>query len=770
MSELFLTVLRLSLHGGLIALAVVLLRLVLKKAPKALAVALWGLVALRLILPFTVEFKHSVVPEVIGDGQALVRWSEQPVGVYETFYEGQPEYREAQKAGLLPQQDGEGRQYVVVGEDRISPPKTVKADLLPVLFWLWLAGAAGMLVYMAFSYGRLHSLTADAVMTQKNVYRSEKISAPFLLGVCKPRICLPVDMQEPELTYVLAHERAHIARKDHWWKAIGFWILCIHWFNPVLWAAYLLFCRDIEFACDAYVAGQLSREQLADYSQALLNCSLHQKRSLPCPLSFAETGIRERVKKILGYRKAGKLICIAAVLGACACAVFLMTGSRQEPPQVADPTPASTAPAEPLETTAPTAPEETPKWLAEPAHPDGCTFFASDRALNWDKNPLSWEVWKDGASQVYTLVHDRHHLYPAWNGTSLSVADSAGNILETAVTSPRLEYTELLACDGRFAWLRERLYDGTQREQLVCLDLKTGQWTILREAESFPDIYAAENVLLYYLIREGDTARVCRMYLPEGTETEFESIPNASAYSVMQLPGRLWDAPVCNFYEPPAETEPQKDPSAELPDPARPWLTEPKHPDYLAYRWNDSRFDPRIDPVSWRGAGETVTYALLHNGAPEDPGTSVSVRGSDGSVYDRVYESKFLEGGKLLCCDGRYAWFCEEWDGGESYRQISRVDLTTGQRDVMTEAERIWDVWVMEGMVLYYLTFDGETVGVCYMYLPEGKEVQRYTMYLPERLETETGTVPVVPEMLVLIPPATRNGNPTWELTPGEHS
>lgn len=764
MPELLLTVLRLSLHGALIALAVLLLRLILKKAPKALIVALWGLAALRLILPFTVEFKHSAVPEAIGDAAVFAQWSEQPVGEYETFYEGQPEYREAQKAGRLPRTDGEGKQYVIVGEDRVSAPRTVKEALLPLFFWLWLAGAAGMLLYMAFSYGRLHSLTADAVRERENVYRSEKIASPFLLGVVRPRICLPVGLQEPEYIYVVAHEKAHIARGDHWWKAIGFWILCIHWFNPVLWAAYLLFCRDIEYACDAHVASRLPKEQLADYSQALLNCSLHQKRPLPCPLSFAETGIRERVKKILGYRKAGKLVCAAAILGACACAVFFMTGSPQEMQQAAELY-------QPPETTLPVAEENQPVWMAAPAYPDEKRFFAQDRELDLGKNSLSWEIRKAGETKVYTLVHDRHSLYPAWKGSSLSVTDTEGNQVDIAVMTIRLENADLLACDGRYAYLREYLYDGGQKEQLVRLDLKTKRWEVLREAESFPDIRAVENVLLYYLVRKGDTVRVCRMYLPEGTETEFEMFTASSDFMRLELPRKLSEAPVCNsdqvFLETEPVTEPTAEPTAEpsISNPDRPWLVERKHPDYTTYRWNNEIFDGSVDPVSWQGVGERVTYTLIHDGAPGNPGQSLSVRGSDGTVYENVFRSTALSGGRLLCCDGRYAWFCQGWDGGESYRRISRVDLKTGEETAMAEAEKIWDVWVMEGMVLYYLTFDGECTRVCYMYLPEGEEVERYTMYLPERLETEDGTVPVVPEMLVLTPPATRNGNPSWELT-----
>ena len=181
------------------------------------------------------------------------------------------------------------------------------------------------------------------------------------------------------------------------------------------------------------------------------------------------------------------------------------------------------------------------------------------------------------------------------------------------------------------------------------------------------------------------------------------------------------------------------------------------------YKYNRA-FDTGMDPVSWQFS-EEISYTLVHEGAPENPGNSISVQASNGAIYEKVFVSDALIGGKLLCCDGRYAWLCEDWDGNISYRRISRVDLKTGEREVITETEKIWDIYVMEGMVIYYMTFNGEEVRVCNMYLPEAEERGRYAMFLPERLDTENGSVPVIPEMVELTPPEKRNGNPTWELT-----
>ena len=743
------TALRLSLHGGLIALAVILLRLVLKKAPRALLVALWGLVALRLLLPFTVEFSLSAVPEVIGSRQVLEEWSEHTVGKTDVIYEGEPEYLQARKAGLQPRQDGAGKRYVLVGETPETPPRTVEKDLIPVLFGIWLAGMGLMLVYMALSYSRLHRLTLGAFRERGNVYRSERITSPFLLGVVRPRICLPVGLEEPELTYVLAHEQAHIARKDHWWKALGFWILCIHWFNPLLWIAYLLLCRDIEFACDACVAKSLSKEQLADYSQALLNCSLHEKRGLPCPLSFAETGVRERVKKILDYRKPGVWICLAVGVAACLCAVFLMTCSRQEAPAATQP---------PAEQTLPTvSTQEAPAWLLESKYPDANTFFKTDRAVCVKEDSCSWLGKADGGFVTYTLIHDPHSLNPNWYGGTLSVRGSDGSEYPMVAVSTRLENARLLGCDGRYAYLCEP-WSGTFGERIVCLDLKTQLWETVAEGTLLREPVIPEDGLMYYLDCAGNSARVCRVYLPEKRVEVLTEIEDTVAGSLRLYPPEtllgspriLWEGE-----EPVTPSELQTSAG----DPERPWLTEPLYPArYVDYYQYNRVFDITMDPVSWQPAG-TVAYTLIHEGS------TLSVKGSDGTVYEKVFQSEALIGGRLLCCDGRYAWFCEGWDGNISYRRISRVDLKTGQRQVITEQEKLWDVQVMEGIVLYYLAYDGERVTVCSIYLPEAEEWVRYTMYLPERLETEEGSLPVIPEMVELTPPETRNGNPTWELT-----
>ena len=509
MSELLMTVLRLSLHASIVAAAVILLRLVLKKAPKAMIVALWGLVALRLILPFTVEFEHSAVPEAIGTGQILEEWSDRTVGQTRTVYAGHTDYMDARKSGAEPQRDSEGRYYVVVDEDGVSLPKTVKTDVLPLLVGIWLAGVAGMLIYMAYSYGRLHKLTARAVRERENIYRSEAIGSPFLLGVLRPRICLPVGLGEPELGYVLAHEKAHIARGDHWWKAIGFWVLCVQWFNPVLWLGYWLFCKDIELACDEAVARKLTREQLADYSQALLNCSLHQKRSLPCPLAFGEMGVKERVKKILTYRKAGVAICVAAVLAACACVVFLMTGAQAES-ELTQAAPTVQPPSGPVE-------KETPVWMVSPSYPSYNEFFAKNRRYLTEKNPCSWRVVKNGQVITYELVIAGS----SWQGKSLNVVGSNGEVYEAVFTSDRLAGAKLLSCDGRYTYFSERWSEGVPKTRIVRLDLKTEELTVIAEADGIGQIHVRENAVMYYMSEKGSQWSVCMLYLPEGLELEF---------------------------------------------------------------------------------------------------------------------------------------------------------------------------------------------------------------------------------------------------------
>lgn len=163
---------------------------------------------------------------------------------------------------------------------------------IPVLTVIWLLGVAALFLYSAVSYRRLRRRVCEAVILRDNIYQSENVCSPFVLGIIQPKIYLPYSVDSGALAYVIAHEQAHIRRGDHWWKPLGFLLLTVHWFNPLLWLGYILLCRDIELACDEKVIREMGSEQRADYTQALVSCSVSRRSIAACPLAFGEVGYK----------------------------------------------------------------------------------------------------------------------------------------------------------------------------------------------------------------------------------------------------------------------------------------------------------------------------------------------------------------------------------------------------------------------------------------------------------------------------------------------
>ena len=322
MADLFANILTMSLSALWLVPLVIALRLILKRSPKWVHVLLWAMVAFRLVCPLSLESSLSLLP----DTRAVVEeWADDYVGDTHFIHDISPDYQTAVDAGREPVYAGEDGYYVVTGSDKQSAPDTVENTVLPKLALLWLAGMAVMAFYTAFSYLHLLRMVSDAVRYQKNIYRSSAVASPFVLGLFRPRIYLPATMAEADVPHVIAHERAHIRRKDHWWKPLGFGILTVHWFNPLVWLAYILLCRDIELACDEKVIRELGNAQKADYSQALLNCSIRHRTIAACPLAFGEVGVKQRVKSILNYRKPGFWVILAALVLCLGVAVFFLT-------------------------------------------------------------------------------------------------------------------------------------------------------------------------------------------------------------------------------------------------------------------------------------------------------------------------------------------------------------------------------------------------------------------------------------------------------------
>ena len=196
---------------------------------------------------------------------------------------------------------------------------------IPVLTGIWLFGIAALFLYSAVSYWRLHRKVCEAVILRGNIYQSEKVCSPFVLGIIKPKIYLPYHMDSREMDHVIAHEQTHIRRKDHWWKPLGFLLLTIHWFNPLMWLSYILLCRDIELACDEKVIREMGNEQRADYTQALVACSVDRRLIAACPLAFGEIGVKERVKSVMNYKKPAFWIVLASVIVCAVIAVCFLT-------------------------------------------------------------------------------------------------------------------------------------------------------------------------------------------------------------------------------------------------------------------------------------------------------------------------------------------------------------------------------------------------------------------------------------------------------------
>ena len=309
MAAVFLKLLNLSISASWLVLAVLALRLVLRRAPKWVNVLLWGMVALRLMLPFSIESALSLIPSAETVSPAVVQFDPAP-----TITSGVSVIDNAVNPALS--------EHFAAAPTASVNPLYVWTEIAG---WVWLIGLGAMLLYALVSYLRLRRRVSVSLPVQDHIYLCDAISSPFILGVVKPHIYLPSGLDEVQRQNVLSHEQAHLARRDHWWKPLGFALLAVYWFNPALWLAYTLLCRDIELACDERVIRTMDESAVKTYSTVLLACSMPRKAVITCPLAFGEIGVKERVRNALHYKKPAFWVVAASVAVCIVVAVCFLT-------------------------------------------------------------------------------------------------------------------------------------------------------------------------------------------------------------------------------------------------------------------------------------------------------------------------------------------------------------------------------------------------------------------------------------------------------------
>ena len=313
MTALFLRIVNMSIAASWLILAVLVIRQLLRRAPKGIRAALWGLVGIRLALPFSLESVFSLIPSA------------------ETIH---PEIMMDSSPAVDTGIAGLDRVVNPVMQAAFTPAPEASANplqvLLPVLAGIWIVGMAAFAIYGAVSYVSLRRRVAAAIPVGDCIYQCEKAASPFVLGLFRPRIYMPFHLTQEEREAVVAHERAHIARRDPWWKAAGFVLLAVHWFNPLVWLAYMLLCRDLEYACDERVIRELEREKRADYCEALLASSAQGRRFSAGPLAFGEVGVKARVKAVLNYKKPALWLSAAAIVLCLTAAACFLTDPLEE--------------------------------------------------------------------------------------------------------------------------------------------------------------------------------------------------------------------------------------------------------------------------------------------------------------------------------------------------------------------------------------------------------------------------------------------------------
>ena len=314
MSAILIKLVNMSITAGWLVVAVILLRAVLKRAPKGMICVLWALVGIRLICPFSLESAISLIPSVETIPEDFV-----------TSYH--PEIDSG-----IEVIDRLTNSVIEENIDHMTQASVRPMELMmETVSVIWIIGVIGLLMYSLVSVWSLRRKVRVSMPLNDRVFLCDEIDSPFILGVIRPRIYLPTGLSEEEYSCVLAHEKMHLKRKDHWWKPVGFVLLSVYWFNPLMWIAYVLLCRDIEMACDERVIKTMDKQAKKSYSEALLSCSVHRRTIMVCPLAFGEVGVKNRIKSVLNYKRPAFLVIAVALVASVVAGVCFLTNPSSKP-------------------------------------------------------------------------------------------------------------------------------------------------------------------------------------------------------------------------------------------------------------------------------------------------------------------------------------------------------------------------------------------------------------------------------------------------------
>ena len=348
MRAVFLQILNMSVKASWLILAVLAVRMLLRRAPKWAVCLLWGLVFVRLLCPLSVESTLSWLPSQAAVGEIPVQEAVpdsnngkacQPPSGREGAGYNEAAFARIEANAASKEENADSKEANAASKEALDTRVTVELphEVLSVLACLWLAGFVGMAAYAFGRYVKLKRTVAASVVLFENVRACDEISSPFVLGIFRPVIYVPSSMGGQTLSLCLRHERAHICRRDHWWKPLGFMALSLHWFNPLCWLSYVLFSRDIEGACDERVIRDMDREGRAAYSEVLLKLGFQGKPGVTFPLAFGGNGVKGRVKAVLQYKRPKFWIIMAAGILVVILAICFLTDSPNKAPAITAP-------------------------------------------------------------------------------------------------------------------------------------------------------------------------------------------------------------------------------------------------------------------------------------------------------------------------------------------------------------------------------------------------------------------------------------------------